>query len=145
MKESKYITIAEALKQKDPIVNLRGWVYRERKSNKFIFLVLRDESDIIQCVISKDKNPEIFENQASNFLSKGFMGEAIISYEKARELYEKEGNILKVQEMEERILELTTPPEVPKLIISNSSMIILILVLVITFIIYHQIERKFLK
>jgi len=61
MKESKYITIEEALKKDYINVNLRGWVYRERKSNKFVFIVLRDESDIIQCVISKNKSPELFE------------------------------------------------------------------------------------
>jgi asparaginyl-tRNA synthetase len=61
MKETKYITIEEALKAGSADVNLRGWVYRERKSNKFIFIVLRDESDIIQCVISKSKNPEVFD------------------------------------------------------------------------------------
>ena len=61
MKDIKYTTIEQALKQKESTVNLRGWVYRERKSNKFIFIVLRDESDIIQCVIPKAKNSEIFE------------------------------------------------------------------------------------
>ncbi|MFX1501122.1 MAG: asparagine--tRNA ligase [Promethearchaeota archaeon] len=61
MNELKYTTIEEALKKGSTIVNLRGWIYRERKSNKFVFIVLRDESDIIQCVISKVKNPEIFE------------------------------------------------------------------------------------
>jgi len=61
MKESKYTTIEEALKTAATSVNLRGWVYRERKSNKFVFIVLRDESDIIQCVISKNKNPELFD------------------------------------------------------------------------------------
>ena len=61
MKESKYLTIKEALEGTATQVNLRGWVYRERKSNKFVFIVLRDGSDIIQCVISKSKNPEIFE------------------------------------------------------------------------------------
>ncbi len=61
MKESKYFTIDESLKKNLTQVNLRGWVYRERKSNKFVFIVLRDESDIIQCVISKNKNPELFE------------------------------------------------------------------------------------
>ncbi|MHA2280791.1 MAG: asparagine--tRNA ligase [Promethearchaeota archaeon] len=61
MKESKYLTIKEALEGNLTQVNLRGWVYRERKSNKFVFIVLRDGSDIIQCVISKIKNPEIFE------------------------------------------------------------------------------------
>ena len=28
---------------------------------KIVFIVLRDESNIIQCVISKQKNPELFE------------------------------------------------------------------------------------
>ncbi|MFW9827400.1 MAG: asparagine--tRNA ligase [Candidatus Thorarchaeota archaeon] len=62
MKELKYTTIEDALKASSTNVNLRGWVYRERKSNKFVFIVLRDESDIIQCVISKDKNPKVFES-----------------------------------------------------------------------------------
>jgi len=61
MKESKYITIEEALKKGSGKVNLRGWVYRQRASNKFAFIVLRDESDIIQCIIPKSKDPEIFE------------------------------------------------------------------------------------
>jgi len=61
MKESKYITIDEALKKDLTNVYLRGWVFRQRASNKFVFIVLRDESDIIQCVISKSKNAELFE------------------------------------------------------------------------------------
>ncbi|MFX0146704.1 MAG: OB-fold nucleic acid binding domain-containing protein, partial [Candidatus Hodarchaeota archaeon] len=61
MTEVKYITIEEALKKESGKVNLRGWVYRQRASNKFVFLILRDESDIIQCVISKSKAPEIFK------------------------------------------------------------------------------------
>jgi len=63
MKESKYTTIEEAINKfpEQTEVYLRGWVYRERKSNKFIFIVLRDESDVIQCVIKKKNNPDIFE------------------------------------------------------------------------------------
>ena len=61
MKDKKYTTIEEALNKGSTNVNLRGWVYRERKSNKFVFIVLRDESDIIQCVIPRDKDPEVFE------------------------------------------------------------------------------------
>jgi asparaginyl-tRNA synthetase len=61
MKEAEYITIEEALKKGSGKVNLRGWIYRQRASNKFVFIVLRDESDIIQCVIPKSKNPDIFE------------------------------------------------------------------------------------
>ena len=61
MKEYEYITIENALKKGPGEVGLRGWVYRERKSNKFVFLNLRDESDIIQCVISNKTTPELFE------------------------------------------------------------------------------------
>ena len=56
-----FVSVDEALRKGTGSVNLRGWVYRERKSNQFVFIVLRDESDIIQCVISKDKvSKEIF-------------------------------------------------------------------------------------
>ncbi|MBT7902814.1 asparagine--tRNA ligase [Candidatus Woesearchaeota archaeon] len=35
-------------------VAIRGWVHRERKSSKLKFIVLRDSSNIIQCVIEKE-------------------------------------------------------------------------------------------
>lgn len=35
-------------------VHIRGWVYRERGSSKLKFVVLRDSTDIIQCVIEKE-------------------------------------------------------------------------------------------
>ena len=35
-------------------VTLRGWIYRVRCSNRMIFLVLRDESGIIQGVASRE-------------------------------------------------------------------------------------------
>jgi asparaginyl-tRNA synthetase len=61
MIDSKFTSIEEALKKGSGEVFLRGWVYRQRASNKFVFIVLRDESDIIQCVIPKKKHPELFE------------------------------------------------------------------------------------
>ncbi|OYT44144.1 asparagine--tRNA ligase [Thermoplasmatales archaeon ex4484_6] len=50
------ISIQEA---KDPSkqgneVTLRGWIYRTRGSNRMLFLVLRDSTDIIQCVASRE-------------------------------------------------------------------------------------------
>jgi len=50
----KFISIKEAMRQGSGSVSVRGWVYRERGSNKVKFIVLRDSSDIIQCVISKE-------------------------------------------------------------------------------------------
>ncbi len=50
----KYQSIKEAIAQKEGEVSIRGWVYRERGSKKLKFIVLRDSSDIIQCVIERD-------------------------------------------------------------------------------------------
>ncbi|MEM3374825.1 MAG: asparagine--tRNA ligase [Candidatus Woesearchaeota archaeon] len=61
--DKNYISIESALKQGNGFVNLRGWVYRERKHSDVVFIVLRDESDIIQCVIRKsDVSSDLFEN-----------------------------------------------------------------------------------
>jgi asparaginyl-tRNA synthetase len=51
----KFMSISEAINKGKGKVSLRGWVYRERGSNKLKFIVLRDSSNIIQCVIEKDK------------------------------------------------------------------------------------------
>ncbi len=57
--KAKFISIAEAIGQGRGEVAVRGWVYRERGSNKMKFVVLRDASDIIQIVFSREK----FEKQ----------------------------------------------------------------------------------
>ncbi|MBI2583370.1 MAG: asparagine--tRNA ligase [Candidatus Aenigmarchaeota archaeon] len=51
----QFLSISQAMKQGSGLVKIRGWCYRQRSSNKFIFIVLRDSTDIIQCVVSKDK------------------------------------------------------------------------------------------
>ncbi|NCN87061.1 asparagine--tRNA ligase [archaeon] len=52
--EKDFILIKEAMKQGKGDVAIRGWVYRFRGSNKVKFLVLRDPSDIVQCVLKKE-------------------------------------------------------------------------------------------
>jgi asparaginyl-tRNA synthetase len=47
-------TIKEAMQQGSGEVSVRGWVYRERGSAKVKFVVLRDGTDILQCVIKPD-------------------------------------------------------------------------------------------
>ena len=54
----KTISIQEAIAQGKGNVSIRGWCYRERKSNKLAFVVLRDHSNIIQCVIDKETTSE---------------------------------------------------------------------------------------
>jgi len=64
----KFISIEEAIKKKKGKVALRGWVYRERGSNQLKFIVLRDSTDIIQCIIDKDKVSEKEWNDANKLL-----------------------------------------------------------------------------
>ncbi len=51
--ESKFISIKEAMKKGTGTVHVRGWCYRARGSNALKFIVLRDATDIIQCVVEK--------------------------------------------------------------------------------------------
>src|SRR3989344_2919660 len=51
----EFISIQEAIKKGSSKVALRGWVYRERGSNALKFVVLRDSSNILQCVFEKEK------------------------------------------------------------------------------------------
>lgn len=53
---TKFISIQEAMDNasKKKEVAVRGWVYRERGSNKMKFIVLRDSTNIIQCVLKRE-------------------------------------------------------------------------------------------
>ena len=50
-----FISIQDALQRGSGKVAIRGWIYRERGSNEFKFIVLRDSTDIIQCVFKKEQ------------------------------------------------------------------------------------------
>jgi len=52
--KSKFISIKEAMQKGKGKVAVKGWVYRERGSNKMKFLVVRDSSEIIQVVIDRE-------------------------------------------------------------------------------------------
>ena len=49
-----FIHISDAINKKKGKVAIRGWVYRERKLKDKVFLVIRDSTNIIQCIISID-------------------------------------------------------------------------------------------
>jgi asparaginyl-tRNA synthetase len=51
----KTFFIKDALKESIKPVELQGWVWQIRKQKKMIFIVLRDSSGIIQCVVKDDK------------------------------------------------------------------------------------------
>jgi asparaginyl-tRNA synthetase len=50
-----FISIEEALKKKSGKVAVRGWIYRIRKMKDKIFIVMRDSSEIVQCVAKTPK------------------------------------------------------------------------------------------
>ena len=54
----EFISIQEAEKKVGEKVSLRGWAYRVRGSNEFVFIILRDYSGIIQCVVERAKVAE---------------------------------------------------------------------------------------
>jgi asparaginyl-tRNA synthetase len=49
-----FLSIKEAMAQGEGEVAIRGWIYRERGSAKIKFIVLRDSTNIIQCVVKRD-------------------------------------------------------------------------------------------
>ena len=69
MKNKNFTTIKQAIEKakssesdKPLEVSIRGWVYRERGSNKKKFLVMRDGTEIIQCVLDRENFQEQWEN-----------------------------------------------------------------------------------
>ena len=54
----KFLSVEEAMKQGSGQVNIRGWCYRCRHSSQIGFIVVRDVTNIIQCVIDKSKVSE---------------------------------------------------------------------------------------
>ncbi|MBI2669286.1 asparagine--tRNA ligase [Candidatus Woesearchaeota archaeon] len=47
------LSIQDAIKQGEGTVSIHGWIHRERGSNKLKFIVLRDSTNIIQCVFER--------------------------------------------------------------------------------------------
>jgi asparaginyl-tRNA synthetase len=50
----KFISIQDAINKGKGKVSIRGWVYRERGSKEFRFIILRDSTNIIQCIFKKE-------------------------------------------------------------------------------------------
>ncbi len=61
-----YVTVQEAMDKGSGEVSLRGWCYRERGSNKLRFILLRDSTNYIQCVVKKDQVSEEVWEQAED-------------------------------------------------------------------------------
>lgn len=72
------------------------------------FVMIRPEQ-----LVALASDPYLFVKQGDAFLSEGLKDQAISSYEKAAELYEKKGDTSQSQEIREYILELKNQPESP--------------------------------
>ncbi|MGB2983699.1 MAG: asparagine--tRNA ligase [Candidatus Bipolaricaulia bacterium] len=55
------ITIADAREHVGSEVTLRGWLYNKRSSGKILFLQVRDGTGVLQAILSKDENPDLFD------------------------------------------------------------------------------------
>lgn len=60
----QFTTVKQALSQTQGEVSLRGWVYRERKFADKVFIVLRDHTGIMQCVVHKASVPDVLWSDA---------------------------------------------------------------------------------
>jgi asparaginyl-tRNA synthetase len=78
----KFISISQAIKKGRGKVAVRGWVYRERGSNKFKFIILRDNSDIIQCVLARERFEKQWEKIDSVQIEASVEIEGVIKREK---------------------------------------------------------------
>jgi len=48
-----FVSIKDAMSKVGEEVSIRGWVYRVRGSNERVFIILRDSTNIIQCLVEK--------------------------------------------------------------------------------------------
>lgn len=73
----RWVYISEVAKYEGEKVEIRGWLYNKRHSGKIYFLLVRDGTDIIQCVVFKPNVAEkVFEaaekvSQESSIIVRG--------------------------------------------------------------------------
>lgn len=84
-------------------VELKGWLYNSRSSGKLIFLLVRDGTGIIQCVVSKNEiGDEVFEKAREVTQESSLTVNGVLHEEKRApggyELIVKDLNILQIAE-----------------------------------------------
>jgi len=78
----KFLSISEAMKKGKGKVAVRGWIHRKRGSNKFIFIILRDSSDIIQCILKYEKFEKLWKDLDALLVESSVEIEGIIKPDK---------------------------------------------------------------
>jgi len=99
----EFISIQEALDKQKGKVKLRGWCYRERGSNAVRFIVMRDSTNIIQCVFVKQDIPaELWQDAEKIKMESSFEVEGeIVKNDKAPTNYEIKVEKLKIVDLGE--------------------------------------------
>jgi asparaginyl-tRNA synthetase len=94
----EYSSIKDALTKQSGKIKIRGWCYRERGSKAVRFIVMRDSSEIIQCVFDKEKlSPEIWEESQKIKMEASFeVSGELAKNEKAPTGYEVQVEELKI-------------------------------------------------
>ncbi len=78
-----FVSVQQAINQGKGTLRIRGWVYRERKSNKFVFLVIRDSTNIIQCIVDRENVArEVWERAEKITIESSCIVEGTIKEEK---------------------------------------------------------------
>jgi len=97
------INISEIAQYVGQEVTLAGWLYNKRSSGKIHFLLLRDGTNTIQCVVAKDAAPgEIFDTYNDLTLESSLIVKGIVKEDKRSPIgFEIQVNDLKVIQIAE--------------------------------------------
>lgn len=57
----QWVLVKNLIKHAGQEVELRGWLYNKRSSGKVAFLIVRDGTGMVQCVLGKKENPQLAE------------------------------------------------------------------------------------
>ncbi|MCC7570226.1 asparagine--tRNA ligase [Candidatus Micrarchaeota archaeon] len=64
-----FSSIADLAKLKEGEVKIRGWVYRQRGSDKFKFILIRDPTGVVQTIITKEEvNENVWETAGKLYI-----------------------------------------------------------------------------
>ena len=78
--ELEWVLIKNLKNYPEREVEVKGWLYNKRSSGKIVFMIIRDGTGLLQCVLMKKERPDLFElaekiNQESSVIVRGTVRE----------------------------------------------------------------------
>lgn len=78
--ELEWVLIKNLKNYPEREVEVKGWLYNKRSSGKIVFMIIRDGTGLLQCVLMKKERPDLFElaekiNQESSVMVRGTVRE----------------------------------------------------------------------